>query len=114
MIDADYMNDFGEKDLKDIGVESPDVAGVSASLLAGLGAEFKLYGPLSLDLGIRYNAGFTNIFQNKDLSGNVFTADSAPLTYTVAKGSEVRPLSDWFTSSKLSSLSLNLSLIYRF
>lgn len=114
MIDADYMNDFGRREIGTANALTPEVSSFTASLLAGAGLEFKLYGPLSADLSVRYEKGFTNIYKPQGVAGGIFTAENAPLTYTVADGTAVRSLTDYLNSSKLSQLSLRISLIYRF
>ena len=72
------------------------------------GAEFRIYGPLTADLSFRYNAGLTNLYKGGT------TTDIAPVSYTVADGQQVLPLCDYFKTSKLSMISLQLARIYRF
>lgn len=114
MIDAEYMNDFGRKEISSYTTVNPDALSISASMFVGVGAEFKIYGPLSADLSLRYERGFNNIFKPQMEVANGFTASNAPLTYTVADGSSVRPLTDYLTTSKLSQLTFGISLICRF
>lgn len=113
-IDAGYMNDFGTRDIKDARTPASDVSGVTASVLAGAGLTFNLYGPLYADLSVHYDAGLTDIYKSHNVSDKAFSAENAPLTYTVNGGSELKPLTDWLSSSKMSQLSISVSLIYRF
>ncbi len=114
MINAEYMNDFGNRDVTENETKTPDVSAMTVSLLGGIGAEFTIYGPLSADLSLRYDAGFSNIYNHRILNKTGFTAESAPLTYAVNEGTKVKCLTDYLSSSKLSQCSLNISLIYRF
>ncbi len=114
MIDAQYLNDFGSREIGSMTTVIPEGSSFSTSLLVGIGAEFKLYGPLSADLGVRYENGFTNLYKSKTATGGNFTSETAPLTYTVADGSQMKSLTDYLTTSKLSHLSIGISLICRF
>ena len=114
LIDADYMNDFGRRDLGECKGEAPAVSAVTASLLVGAGLEFNIYGPLSADVSLHYDAGFSNLYNGKKVAGKGITAETAPLTYTVKDGSQLKSLTDYLSTSKLSPLSLRISLIYSF
>lgn len=116
LIDVPYLDDFGDVFLSGRKVESPNVNTVTASLLVGAGLDFRIYGPLWIDLGIRYNVGFTDVFAKgmKVSPTTAYTADTAPVTYTVADGTQARPLSDYLTKSLMSPLSLNVGLSIRF
>lgn len=116
MIDAPYLDDFGTVTLTGHSTGKTSVNTAMASLMVGAGLDFRIYGPLWFDLGIRYNLGFTNVF-SKMLSVmpvTGYSAETAPLTYTVAEGTTIRSLSDYATKSKLSPLSLNIGLTIRF
>lgn len=113
IIDADYMNGFGNSDLSAARHMTPESEGFNAALLVGAGAEFRIYGPLSADLSLRYNIGLTDMYKGS-YKGGAFTESTAPVSYTVAGGQTVRPLTDYLRSSKLSQLSLRIALIYRF
>lgn len=113
MINEPYLNDFGEMSLADVRRGDVDVNGFAASVLVGVGAEFRIYGPLSLDVSFRYNAGFTNMFRG-DYDGERFNATNAPVTYTVAEGSKVAPLTNYLGSSKLNMFGLRLAVVCRF
>lgn len=116
MIDAPYLDDFGTVRLAGRSTGKTSFNSVMASLMVGAGFDFRIYGPLWLDLGLRYNVGFTDVFgKGMGVSqGTGFTASTAPVTYTVADGSVLRSLSDYVTSSKFSPLSLNIGLTVRF
>lgn len=113
MIDASYMNEFGDAVLGAAQTLKPETS-ASTSLLTGLGAEIAVWGPLAADISIRYESGFGNMFKSVEMTGTTFTADNAPVTYTVADGQKMRPLTSYFTKSKISRLSCAISLLYRF
>lgn len=113
MIDASYMNEFGATTLTNDQAIKPK-ASATSSVMAGIGAEVALWGPLAADISLRYESGFGNMFQTVASKGSSFTADNAPVTYTVADGQQMTALSNYLTSSKISRLSLALTLIYRF
>ena len=114
MIDAPYLDDFGNVQLA--GKESDAKANTFACWgLVGAGVSGHIYGPLWIDIGVRYNIGFSDVFKKGlSISNDRFTADTAPVTYTVANGTQVKPLSDYLTRSTLSLLSLNIGLTLRF
>lgn len=114
MIDADYMNDFGTRELNGDNIAEPEVSAMTASLLVGAGVKFNIYGPLSADVSLLYDAGLSNLYKEQTEVGKTFTAETAPLTYTVKDGSQLKSLTDYLSSSKLSNVSLKLSLIYSF
>ena len=113
MIDALYMNGFGTSDLADAARPGSVEPNATSSILAGIGAEFRIAGPLSVDLSLRYSAGMSDIFKQQ-YDSNAFTAISAPVTYTVIDGQSVKSLTDYIGSSKLSQLSLKIGVICRF
>lgn len=116
VIKADYLNDFGEHTLADATVGDAEMKGFAASVMCGAGFEFYIADPVSLDLGIRYNAGLTDVFAGRYEITDVkeITAESAPVSYTVAEGQQVKALSDYVTKSRLSPLSLHLGINIRF
>ncbi|MCH5218603.1 MAG: outer membrane beta-barrel protein [Muribaculaceae bacterium] len=116
VIKADYLNDFGESHLAQITRGEADIKGFYASVMAGAGFEFYLAEPVSIDLGIRYNAGLTDVFVGRyDINSlSEITAETAPLTYTVSEGQKLKSFSDYVTKSRLSPLSLHLALNLRF
>ncbi len=114
MIDAPYMNQFGESVLESGQGVKPDVTSVTASFLTGIGAEVQIWGPVSVNVSIRYEAAMSNAFDGVESKLTSFTAENVPVKYTVAEGQKMMPLSNYFTCSKLSRLSCGISLIYRF
>lgn len=112
LIDATYLNEFGTTSLASASTAKPETAG-AISFMAGAGAEVRISGPVYFGLTLRYETG-GNTFKKAIATGTTFTADNAPVTYTVAEGQKVNPLTSYLTSSKLSRLSLALSLTYRF
>ncbi len=113
LIDASYLNDFGNTSLADARRGEPACNGFSASVLIGAGAEFKIYRNLSADLSLRYNAGISDLFK-KQCTGSEFTNETAPVSYSVTTGQQVKSLTDYSNSSKTNLLSLQIGLIYRF
>lgn len=116
VIKADYLNDFGERFLNGAAKDAPEVKGFSASILAGAGLEFYVGGPVSIDLGVRYNAGLTPVFgkQYNISSTSAITAENAPVTYMVAQGQKVKALSDYVTKSHLNPFTLHIGVNVRF
>lgn len=114
MIDESYLNGFGENSLS--GAAKGHVAAKSfmSTLLVGAGFEARIYGPLWFNLGVAYNCGFSDIFGKGLEKGAAFTEATAPVTYTVAGGEQARALSDYLTKSRLSAVSLNLGLTFKF
>ena len=119
IIDAPYLNDFGQTDLSRAYREALEAKGFTAGVLVGIGAEFRIYGPLAADLSLHYNAGLTNLyanpFKNVPLGNNSNVSPySAPVSYTVAQGQSVKSMTSYLSSSKLSQLSVRIGLICRF
>ena len=83
-------------------------------MLMGAGLEGRISGPLWINVGIKYNLGFSNIFKGTYKEGEAFTMDNAPVTYTVAENEKVEPYTNYFTKSKLSMFSLNVGLSLKF
>ena len=116
VIKADYLNDFGLRYLDEAAKGKADINGFSASLKCGAGFEFYAAEPVSFMVGVSYNHGFTDVFKGRyDISTpNAINATTAPVTYTVADGMQVKALSDYVTKSKFSPLSLHLGVNVRF
>ena len=116
VIKADYINDFGETYLDEANKGKADVKGFSASVMAGAGFEFYVGGPVSVDLGIRYNAGLTDVFTGHyDISSMTsINADTAPVVYSAFEGQTVKALSDYVNKSRLNPLSLHVGINVRF
>lgn len=114
MIDAPYLDDFGEVNLAGREGGRPAANGMTALAMVGAGLSGRIYGPLWFDLGVRYNIGLNDVFEKGIESDGKFTEATAPVTYSVADGTTVKPLSDYLTKGKLSPLSLNIGLTVRF
>lgn len=116
VIQAPYLNYFGVHKLSGAVKGKPSVKGFSAALMCGAGVEVYVYDPVSIDLGIRYNAGLTNMFKRGNVitPSTTVTEQTAPVTYTVADGQIVKALSDYTSKSKLNSLSLHIGINVRF
>lgn len=113
-IEDSYLNEFGSKTFTSDNVSIPQANGFSCSFLAGLGAEFRIYGPISADLSVRYNGGLTNLYKPYITDMTEYTDQNSPVTYTVEDGEQMKSLTDYLKSSKLSQIGINISLIYRF
>lgn len=116
VIKAHYLNGFGERSLADASTGKADMKGFSASVMCGAGFEFYIVDPVSIDLGIRYNAGLTDVFTGHyDIaSPSAINAETAPVTYSAAEGMQVKALSDYVTKSRLSPLSLHIGINLKF
>lgn len=116
VIKASYLNDFGETYLDEAAYGEAEIKGFNASVMAGVGFEFYIANPVSIDLGIRYNAGLTDVFAGHfDISSaSGYSAESAPVTYTVSGGQQVKALSEYVTKSRLSPFSLHVGINIRF
>ena len=113
-IEDSYINDFGPKTyLKSMCME-PTANSFSCSILTGIGAEFKIYGPLAVDLGLRYNKGLTNLYDSAFEQIGTIGYFDAPVKYIVKEGQQIESLTDYLKTSKLSNMSLKISLLYRF
>lgn len=115
LINENYLNDFGTVTFNSRMTDKANTNGFQAWGMVGAGVDFRIYGPLWIDLGVRYDIGFTDSFKKGvKISGNDVSAGTAPVTYTVAEGTTVRALSNYVTKSTLSPLSLNVGLTVRF
>lgn len=114
MIDAPYLNAFGSNILDKSNALDPTVNKLSAAFLTGIGAEFRIFGPLAIEASVRYERGMTNIYRTQYPDVLLFNAGNAPVTYTVAEGQKVSSLSRYLTLSQPSTFSYALSLLLRF
>ena len=113
LIDESYLNDFGTTNLANTVYGEPECNGFSTSVLVGVGAEFSISKHLGADISVRYNRGITNLFKEQ-YSGQDFTNVSAPINYSVSDGQQVKSLTEYLSSSKVSTISLRIALIYLF
>ena len=116
VIKADYINAFGTTYLDEAAEGKADMKGFNASVMAGAGFEFYVADPVSIDLGVRYNAGLTDVFAGHYdiMSAGDLNAETVPVSYTVAGGQQVKALSDYVTKSRLTPLSLHVGVNIRF
>ena len=113
-IDEPYLNGFGNVSFNNAQKQKVNTSGVTGSLLAGLGVDFKVAGPLWVNLGIKYNLGVNNIFKYEDSIKGGFSNTNSPVTYTVAEGEMINPLSNYLSKSNISSLLLDLGITLKF
>lgn len=114
MIDAPYMNQFGNAAIDLDQTLSPNVNRLNSNLMFGIGAELKIYGPLSIDLSMRYEGSTTEMFKDMNHDITNFTVSDAPVTYTVKNGQKIKPLTEYLSLSKMSQFRYSASLIFRF
>lgn len=114
MIDAPYMNEFGEATLTTGQTFKPRTNDVTLSFMGGLGAEIRIFGPLAVDISVRYEGGISDIFKSELSDVVSYNVDNVPVSYTVAEGQTVEAIPRYLSISKMSRLSLGASLIYRF
>lgn len=115
MMDAPYKNWFGTSTLDYDQVKDIDANKCTVSCMVGAGAEVNIVGPLSAALTVKYEGGLNNSFPSfSKQETTVFDAENAPVTYTVSEGQQVKALSGYLSRSKISRLSIALSLLYRF
>lgn len=116
VIKADYINDFGLRYLDEAVRGKADINGFCAALKCGTGLEFYAAEPVSFVAGVTYSHGLTDVFKGLyDLSSaQSIDAETAPVTYTVAGGQQVKALSDYVTKSRLNPFALHLGVSVRF
>ncbi len=114
MIDAPYMNAFGETDLSSARALSPSTNSFSASIIAGIGARAHINGPWSAEITIGYERSVSNMFKTSITDQSLINAENAPVRYLVADGQHITSLFNYLSSSKLSRVSLCLTLAYEF
>lgn len=111
-IDDECMNDFGESTLSGAATDNPQQNSFCLNLRAGAGIRVWLFGPLSLECGIGYNHGFMDRLKTGGMGTGNISEQQAPVSYTVAEGRRVKPLSNALTSDHLSNLNLRVGLIF--
>lgn len=116
VIKAPYINDFGNVDLDRADSDKVEAQGFAASVMCGAALEFYVYDPVSIDVGVRYNCGLTQSFKGKYdvMSATDISVESAPVTYTVADGTRLKPLCDYNTKNRLNPISLHIGVNIRF
>lgn len=114
MIDASYMNEFGQSVIGKEQTLNPDANSVTVSFMAGVGAELRIWGPLAANVTLKYEGAVSDMYKTSFYSISSFDAENVPVKYTVADGQTMAPLTGYLTNSKLSRLSCAVSLVYRF
>ena len=113
-IEESYLNGFGNITFENFGKKPVGMNNFSSSMMMGAGLEGRISGPLWINVGIKYNVGFSDIFKGSYKAGDTYTMENAPVTYTVADNEIVEPFTNYFTKSKLSMFSLNVGLSLKF
>ncbi len=114
MIDATYMNEFGLSEITPDKTTKPNTNPITSAFLTGIGAEFRIFGPLAIDLSMRYEGAMSSIFKSVNSEILEFNQSNAPVTYTVEGGQRVMALSNYYSLSRMSRLSYSISLLCRF
>lgn len=114
LIDASYLNDFGEMEYSSRDASRPQVNAMTTSLMGGVGAEVALSELVALDFTLKYEGALNDLYKGVSVPSEGFDAATAPVTYTVAQGTRIKPLTSYLRSSKLSRLTLGVSLVYWF
>lgn len=118
LINAPYMNDFGHTSIDENADNDLKVRGASFDGIGGLGVRAKIYGPLSIEAGVNYQIGLSNIMINARTPGNLvqgaITESQAFATYTVKEGTILHSLTDYIGNIKRSSLNIKVGLILKF
>lgn len=110
VIDDSWLNDFGETTLTKARCRDGVSGSAEVGVMAGAGISFRIIRNLSASVGLAYQTGFSDLLKN---NGTV-DASTAPVTYTVAGGTQCRPVTDGLTRCRLNRLSLELALTYTF
>lgn len=113
---GEYMDDFGVRNLSEVAAGKAKVKGFNPTLMCGVGFEFYTYEPVSFELGVRYEHSFVNSFSGKHTISTTgeYTAETAPVTYTVKDGTVVRSLADYTSKSRLNPLCIHMGVNVRF
>ncbi|MCH5230527.1 MAG: hypothetical protein J1F43_01875 [Muribaculaceae bacterium] len=118
MINAPYMNDFGNSTIDESTNNDLKFNGAAFDGFGGLGVRAKIYGPLSIEAGINYQVGFSNVIVNTRQPGELITGSitesQAFATYTASEGTMLHSLTDYVGNIKRSGLKLNIGLIVKF
>lgn len=118
IIDAPYMNDFGYSEISGNMESNPQFKGTSFDALMGLGVRANIWGPISIEAGVNYQLGLTEIIGANPnpniLRDGLVTEAEAFATYTVANGTRIHSLIDYMGKIKRNSLKLNVGIIFKF
>lgn len=117
-----WLNNFGESSFNSNNVDNIEFNSVSIDAFGGAGFRVFLVGPLSLEAGVTYQFGVTDVVStNNDqvtdfsFSNNQSISPSnALISYTVSGGTQVRNLTDYTGSFKRTGLKVKIGLILKF
>lgn len=124
-IREDYLDHFGTRSLVNATRQKTETKDFSCHIMCGAGFEFFPYQPVSFVVGVRYEAGMTQLFKGglKD-AGSSYTEATAPVTYTAWEKNgnnyewvgqtEVKSLADYVKKSRFSPLNLHVGVNIRF
>lgn len=113
-IDNPAMNDFGTVQLAGEAVtQNAPAKSTSFAIMAGAGLKIKIYNNLRLKIGVAYDYCLTDLYTSLPYS-TVHTETTAPVTYTVANGTEVKSLTNYIDKSRLSALSFHAGFCLSF
>lgn len=112
------FNDFGTHNISSIGKWQTDLCPIGLDAIGGLGVRVRLFGPVLLNLGARYQFGIMPIIKS---NGNVYpvyhgetTESKAPLVYQVEDGSTIRNLTNYTGDIFHNLLNLNVGITVKF
>lgn len=118
IIDAPYMNDFGYSEITENTGSNLKFKGASFDALMGLGVRANIWGPISIEAGVNYQLGLTEIVGTEREPGilrdGLVTEAEAFATYTVTNGTHINLLTDYLGKIKRNSLKLNIGIIFKF
>lgn len=115
VIDDDYINDFGTRDVTGAMSGKASVRKFIPQLMVGFGARVNIWKPLWAELNFGYRYG-GNVLRcaGRDFGDGSVTADNALVTYTPEKGTLLKSLAKAVKSNHISQFVISIGLIYRF
>lgn len=109
VIAEDYINGFGTSNLEDaLYVTEPSYSSASFDAFGGLGVRSKIYGPLSVEVGMNYQFGITNAMECGD------KGTTTNLVQYIGGSNRVENMVAGLEQMKRSGLRLTLGLILKF
>ncbi len=112
------FNDFGAHNVSSIGMWQTNLCPIGLDAIGGLGVRVKLFGPVLLNIGARYQFGIMPIIK---WYGNVYplyngttTESKAPLVYRVENGTTVRNLTNYTGDISHNLVNLNIGITVKF
>lgn len=108
VIAEDYINGFGTHDLADAPfIDAPAYSTASFDAFGGIGVRSKIYGPLSVEVGLNYQFGLTNAMDSGD--GN-----TTHIVEYINGSNRVKNLALELDQVKRSGLKLTVGLMLKF